>query len=334
MAELLRKLSEIHGVSGNETAVRELIISEIQNKADDITVDTMGNIIALKRGKISGKTIAVTANMDESGFIVSKITDKGYIKFKSVGTVDQRKLVSKKVVTQSGVKGVIGMKAIHLQTKDERENVVKVKDLFIDIGAKDKEEAERTAKLGEYITFDTSFAEIGENIKGKALDRSGVCYALINALDGEYPYDFYAIFTVQHEVGARGAQITAHRVNADVILTVSSAETADMYDCGEGGLKLGDGVCVSYMDARVIPDRPLTDKIIGLANEKGIKLQTKVTLPYRTDGGAMQITDTKVISAQIPCRYSHSPVSIMNRGDIEETTKFIELYLNKIGELV
>ena len=334
MAELLKKLSCLHGVSGNETAVRGLIISEINDIADEIAVDTMGNIIALKKGKTSGKTIAVTANMDEPGFIISGITDKGYIKFKSVGAVDARKLVSKKVVTQSGIKGVIGMKAIHLQTKDERENVVKVKDLFIDIGAKDKEEAEKTVKLGEYITFDTDYAEMGENVKGKALDRSGACFALINALDSECPYDFYAIFTAQHEVGARGAQIAAHRVNAEVILTVSAAETADMYDCSEGGLKLGDGVCVSYMDARVIPDRPLTDKIIVLATENGIKLQTKVTMPYRTDGCAMQITDTKVISAQIPCRYSHSPVSIMNRGDIDEATKLIKLYLNKIGELI
>ena len=334
MAELLKKLSGLHAVSGNETAIRELILSEIRNKADDITVDTMGNIIALKKGKASGKIIAVTANMDEPGFIISQITDKGYLKFKPVGTVDPRKLVSKKVVTQSGVKGVIGMKAIHLQTKDERENVVKVKDLFIDIGAKDREEAEKAVKLGEYITFDTCFADIGENVKGKALDRAGACLALINALNGEYPYDFYAIFTAQKEVGARGTQIAAHRVNADVVLSVSSAETADMYDCKKGGINLGGGVCVSYMDARVIPDRPLTDKITALAKENGIKLQTKVITPVKTDGGAVQITDAKVITAQIPCRYSHSPVSIMNKGDISETEQFIKLYLTKIGEMI
>lgn len=334
MAELLRDLSEIHAVSGNETAVRELILSEISSKADKVTVDTMGNIIALKKGKTRGKTIAVVANMDEIGLITSSFTEKGYIKFKLVGDIDPRKLVSKKVVTAGGVKGVIGMKAIHLQTRDERENVVKVKDLFIDIGAKDKEEAENAVKLGEYITFDTAFAEIGENVKGKALDRAGVCFALINVLDGEYPCDFYAIFTAQKEVGARGAQIAAHRVNADVILTVSSVETADMYDCKIGGTKLGGGVCVSYMDARVIPDRQLTVKFINLSKNNDIKLQDKVTAPYRTDGGAMQIMDTLILSIQIPCRYSHSPVSIMNKGDITETEKLIKLYLNKIGEMI
>lgn len=334
MAELLKKLSEIHGVSGNENPIRELILSEISDKADEITVDTMGNIIALKRGKTSGKTIALAANMDEPGFIISGITDKGYIKFKSVGSVDPRKLVSKKFVTQNGVKGVIGMKAIHLQTKDERENVVKVNDLFADIGASSREEAEKQVKLGEYITFDTCFAEIGENIKGKALDRSGASYALIKALDSEYPYDFYAIFTAQHEVGARGAQIAAHRVNADVLLTVSSAETADMYDCKSGGIRLDGGACISYMDGAVIADRSLTDSLVGFAKEKGIKLQTKVTMPYRTDGGSVQIMDTKVINAVIPCRYSRSPVSIMSKGDIDETIKLIKLYLNKIGELI
>ena len=334
MAELLKRLSESHGVSGAETAVRHLILFEIKDKADEITIDTMGNIIALKKGQARGKTIAVTANMDEAGLIISSVTDKGYIKFKSVGDIDARKLVSKKVITESGVKGVIGMKAIHLQTRDERQNVVKVKDLYIDIGAKDKEQAEKRVRLGEYVTFTTEFAQIDKNVKGKALERSGACYALINALSGDYPNDFYAIFTAQHEVGARGAKIAAHRVNADAILTVSAAETADMYGCDEGGMKLGEGVCVSYMDRAVIADKPLTDKFISLARENGIRAKAKVTRPYSSDGGAMQLTDTKVISAVIPCRYALSPVSIMSMGDIEETEKFIRLYLNKIGELI
>lgn len=212
MVELLKKLSQANGVSGDETTVRDIIIDEIKNHVDDINIDSMGNIIALKRGDDSSKTIAVTANMDEPGFIVSDITDSGYIKFKAVGEIDPRKIISKKVVIgKDKVKGVIGMKAIHLQTKSERENVVKASKLFIDIGAVSKKEAKKCVSLGDYITFDTSFTEIEDRFKGKALDRSSVCTALINALKSKHQYDLCACFLAQHEVGARGADIVTHR---------------------------------------------------------------------------------------------------------------------------
>lgn len=334
MAELLKELSQAHGVSGNEHAVRELILGEIREKTDAAVCDSMGNLIAHKKGKSCGKTIAVAVNMDEPGFIVSEITDKGYLKFKSVGNVDPRKVVSKKVVTAGGVKGVIGMKAIHLQTKDEREAAVKVKNLFIDIGAVDKADAEKRVKLGEYITFDTEFAVAGENVKGKALDRSGACYALIKALEADYPYDFYAIFTTQHETGARGANIAAHRVNADVLLTISSADTDDMYDCKNTSLKLGGGVVISLRDKTAVADKVLSDKLISIAKENGIKINVGVTMPNSSDGCRAQLEGAALVNAVIPCRYSRSPVSIMNLGDVEETVKLIKLYLNKIGEII
>ena len=333
MADLIKRLSEDFGVSGAEDDVRRLIINEIKDKTDEITVDTMGNVIALKKGKTRGKTIAVAAPMDEVGLIISEITDKGYLKFKLVGSIDARKLVSKRVVTRSGIKGVIGMKAVHLRTKSERETVTKTKDLFIDIGAKDKGDAEKRARLGEYVTFDTSFADLGERVKGKALERSAACAALINALDGEYPYDFYAVFTVQHEVGSRGAAAVSHRLNADAVLTVTAAETTDMYGCEAQGLKLGEGVTVSLRDMRVISDRSLAEKLLDTANENGIRVNRGVTSDT-TDGAAAQLTDARVVSALIPCRYARSPVLIADKGDIEETEKFIKLYLNKIGELI
>ena len=333
MADLMKRLSEGFGVSGAEDDVRRLIIDEIKDKTDEITVDTMGNVITLKKGKTRGKTIAVTTPMDEVGLIISEITDKGYLKFKPVGSIDARKLVSKRVVTRGGVKGVIGMKAVHLRTKSEREAVTKTKDLFIDIGAKDKADAEKRARLGEYVTFDTEFADLGGRVKGKALERSAVCMALINTLSGVYPYDFYAVFTVQHEAGSRGAAAVSHRLNADAVLTVTAAETTDMYGCGAQGLKLGEGVTISLRDARVISDRSLTEKLLDAAKESGIRVNRGVTSDL-TDGGAAQLTDARVVSALIPCRYARSPVSIADKGDIEEAEKFIKLYLNIIGELI
>lgn len=339
MAELLKMLSETNGVSGNENAVRDIIIEKIKDHADEIHVDSMGNVIALKRGADESKTFAVTANIDEPGFILSGITDKGYLKFKAVGTVDARKLVSKKVVIgDDKIKGVIGMKAIHLQTRSERENVVAVSKLFIDVGAKDKEEAEKCVKLGDYVTFDTEFTVLGDNVKGKALDRSGACLALIKAFQKEYKYNVCACFLVQHEVGARGAKIVSHRINPDAVLTVSAADTEDMYGCDDtnSGCKLGKGVVINYSDKTVIADKTFTDKMVKAAKKAKIKIQPKVMKPHSSDSGAMQTGayGTACLNAVIPCRYSHSPVSIMSQSDISAAADYISLFLNEIGELI
>lgn len=339
MAELLKMLSETNGVSGNENAVRDIIIRKIKDNADEIHVDSMGNVIALRKGADESKTFAVTANIDEPGFIVSGVTDKGYLKFKAVGTVDARKLVSKKVVIgDDKIKGVIGMKAIHLQTRSERENVVAVSKLFIDIGAKDKEEAGKRVRLGDYVTFDTEFTVLGDNVKGKALDRSGACLALIKAFQKEYKYNVCACFLVQHEVGARGAKIVSHRINPNAVLTVSAADTEDMYGCDDinSGCKLGKGVVINYSDKTVIADKTLTDKMVKVAKKAKINIQPKVMKPHSSDSGAMQTGayGTVCLNAVIPCRYSHSPVSIMSQSDISAAADYISLFLNEIGDMI
>lgn len=339
MTELLKMLSEESGVSGNEAFVRNIITNAIKNSTDRIKIDSMGNVIALKKGSDRSKMIAITVNMDEPGFIISGITDKGYLKFKSVGNIDPRKIISKKVIVgDNKIKGVIGMKAIHLQTRSERENVVAVSKLFIDIGAKDKAEAEKYAKLGDYVTFDTEFNMIGDRAAGKALDRSGACYALIKALKNQYRYDIYACFLVQHEVGARGAKIVSHRINPDAVLTVSSVDTSDMYGCEEinSGAKIGDGIIINYADRTVITDKKLTDTMIKAAQKEKINLQVKTLKPFDSDTGMMQYNAgcAVCLNAAIPCRYSHSPVSLMSVKDIDSAAEYISLFLNKIGEII
>ncbi len=338
MAELLKILSEANAVSGNEKEVRDIIISQIKDYTDSIEIDSMGSVIAFKKGKSSSKTIAVTAHMDEPGFIVSSVTDKGYLKFKAVGQIDPRKLVSKKVVIgENKIKGVIGMKAIHLQTRSERENVVPVGKLFIDIGAKDRADAEKRISLGNYVTFDTEFDIIDARAKGKALDRSGVCASAINALKDDYPYDVYFVFLAQSEVGARGAKIVSERINPDVILTVSSTDTEDMYGCkDEIGCKIGHGIAVNYSDRGVISDKALTDKMTKEAEKSNITVQKRVIKAFTSDSGALQTSASAVpcINAVIPCRYSHSPVSLMSLDDIQSGTEYIKLFLNKIGEMI
>ena len=208
---------------------------------------------------------------------------------------------------------------------------------MIDIGAKDKEDAEKYVKLGDYVTFDTEFMQIGSNVKGKALDRSGICTSLINAVEKEYKYDTYMCFLVQREVGARGAKIVSHRINADIILSVSSAETADMYGCeSNAGVKLGDGAVVNFADRTIIADKEITEKMIKAAKKAKIKVQPQVLMPQTSDGGAMQSGADGAIclSSSVPCRYSHSPVSVMSLDDINSMTEYIRLFLNKIGEMI
>ncbi|MBR4173304.1 MAG: M42 family peptidase, partial [Clostridia bacterium] len=154
---LLKELTNLSGVSGNEGAVHDFIINEISPYADSITVDSIGNVIALKKGA-SSKKIMLSAHMDEVGFIISEITDKGYLKFKTVGGIDTRTILAKRVkIGKNGVLGVIGMKAVHLQKKSEREETPEIKDLYIDIGAKNKDSAENLVSLGDYATFETEF---------------------------------------------------------------------------------------------------------------------------------------------------------------------------------
>ncbi len=338
MAELLKKLSQTNGVSGNEEYIRSVIIEEIEKYADNIEVDSMGNIIAFKRGKYDSRKIAVTANIDEPGFIISGVTDKGYLKFKAVGKIDDRKLVSKRVlIYKRGVKGIIGMKAIHLQTRSERDNVTSHSSLFIDIGAKDKKTALENVCLGDYITFDTEFTVLGKNIKGKALDRAGSCYALINAMKNECKFDTYFCFTVQHEVGARGANIVSHRLDADVVLTISSADTEDMYDCkNTSGSKLGDGIIINCIDRHFLPTGNISFDMAEKAKKKGIKIQLHSMKNHESGAGVMQYgrAGREAISVVLPCRYSHSPVSVMSVEDINSCTEYIDLFLNEIGDMI
>ena len=174
-------------------------------------------------------------------------------------------------------KGVIGMKAIHLQTKSNVKMLWQFQSCLLTSAQRTKRMRKKYVKLGDYVTFDTEFMQISSNVKGKALDRSGICTSLINAIDKEYKYDTYMCFLVQREVGARGAKIVSHRINADVILSVSSAETADMYGCeSNAGAKLGDGAVVNFADRTIIADKEITEKMVKAAKKAKIKLQSQV----------------------------------------------------------
>lgn len=301
MACLLETLCNENGVSGNEHKIRDIIKKEIADLADDISVDTIGNLIAVKHGK-TGRKIMLVSHMDEPGYIVSEITDTGYIKFRAVGKIDPRTIVSKRVsIGENKIKGIIGMKAIHLQKKEERENVVSVSDLFIDIGAKDKKDAQKKVSLGDYIAFDTEFREIGDCVKGKALDARISCVCLIEALKQSYDCTVYAVFASQSETGGRGAGVAAYSINPDMAVIIDTVESADMFGVKphEKKAALGSGAVVE---------------------ESAFKTADAVAVQTARGG-------TKIIRISVPCRYSHTPVCIASKSDIKSAAERIGLFV-------
>ncbi len=280
----------------------------------------------------------LSAHMDEVGFIVSGITDKGFIEFKTVGGIDTRVIISKKVVIgKNKVKGVIGMKAIHLQKRSERESVPQVRDIFIDIGAKDKKTAEEKVKLGDYIAFDTQFEMLGEDtVKAKAIDDRAGCAILLELIKKPVKYDTYFCFTTQEEVGLRGARVAAHRINPDIALVLEATTCSDVYgfDEHEYVTSMGEGAVVTFMDRTTIVDKKLRSWLYDTAKNMGIPVQYKRTTAGGNDAGRIHLTrgGVKTASVSVPCRYLHSPCGLASLKDIKAACDVAEMFLSRIDE--
>ncbi len=332
---LLKKLSELNGVSGNEEKVREFIIDEIKAYADKIYVDIMGNLIVYIRGESSDKKIMAAAHIDEVGAIVSQITDDGYLKFKTVGGIDERVLIAKKVVVDDRIEGVIGIKAIHLQEKSERDKTASVSSLAIDIGANSKEEAEGMVKIGDYISFKCEFSSFGDNsYKGKALDDRCGCAILLSLAKQKYYYDTYLCFTVQEEVGTRGAAVCARQIMPDLAIILENTTCSDVYQTPDH-LKVtefGGGAALSIVDGGSYSDAFVTKKLYEYAKENGISVQYKRTTSGGNDARSIQLAGygVKTVVVSTPCKYLHSPVGVISKADFEASEKLAEAFLKNI----
>lgn len=331
MDELLKRLSETDGVSGNENDIRDIVKTEAAKYADSVTVDNIGNVIAYKKGRSSAKKIMLCAHMDEVGLMVSYIEDNGFIRFKPVGGIDKRILLAKRVrIGKNKIMGVIGVKAIHLQSPAERSSVIQLSSMYIDVGAASKEET--GVKIGDYISFDTAFDDFGDGkMKGKALDdRLGVA-ALLKILENTYDDDIYACFTVQEEIGLRGAGPAAYVIKPDIAIVCEATTAADVPDVkeAEAVTVLGNGPALSYADAATIGDKRLVGDLLKIARENGIEHQIKRAASGGNDAGAIHISrdgiPTAVIS--VPCRYIHSPVSVAEYSDHTAMEELLDAYL-------
>lgn len=331
---MLKDLCLLNGTSGREDAVRNYIIEKIKDKCE-YSVDALGSVIAFKKGKKApDKKVLVAAHTDEVGFIITDITDDGYLRFAPVGGIDAAVVLGRRVDI-NGIKGVVGAKAVHLLSDDEKKNEPAFDKLAIDIGAADKAEAEKAVSLGDCAYFASDYCEFGDGfIKSKALDDRIGCMLMIELINSDLEYDTYFCFNVQEEVGLRGSGCSAYAVKPDVAVILESTTAADIDDVtgGDKCCVLGKGPVVSFMDSRTIYDKQIFDLAFEVAKENNIKIQTKTKIAGGNDAGAIQKSGAgcRVAAVSLPCRYIHSGSSVVKIADIEETRRFLPLFLSKL----
>ena len=314
---LLQLLSQTNGISGDESAVREIIISQIKDFATDYHIDNIGNLIVFKKGrKIPQKKLLLSAHMDEVGFIVTHITQEGYLKFDEVGGIDRRVVMGKSVTVGKAVKGVIVAEPMHLLNGEQRNIIPKYDKMYIDIGASSKKEAEQYVTLGDSIQFDSQFDWNNGIITGKALDDRVGCFILINMIQSELEYDMYFSFVVQEEVGLRGAKCASYAVNPDFAIIVEATTAADIPNIAEEKqvCHVGEGAVISFMDRRTIYDKALVKSAMECAE----KVQYKQAVAGGNDAGAIQSSQNgvRVLAVSLPCRYLHSNCSLIAESDL------------------
>ena len=336
---LLEKLCNCDGVSGDEDEVRNIIRQQAKGFTEKIETDKLGNLICFRSGARHDKKIMLSAHMDEVGFIISGVTDSGYLKFKTVGGIDTRVILGKRVRFKNGVRGIIGVKAIHLLSKEEEKSVPKISQLYIDIGTSCKDEAKKYVSVGDYACFDTEYEQIGSGrIKAKAVDDRAGCYALLEAMKEKPAFDTYYCFTVQEEVGLRGSGVCAYRIKPNVALVAESTTCSDVYKTKpeQTVTVCGGGAALSYMDRATITDRRLFNALVKMAEKENIPYQLKKTTAGGNDAGSIHLSAGGILTASVsaPCRYIHSPAGVADLRDIDALVSFAKAYCKNIGEIL
>lgn len=334
MLNTVKELCALSGVGGWEDEVREYIMRHAAPYADEMRVDGLGNLIVCKRGtKPTGNKLMLCAHMDEVGLIVRSITDEGYLKFDTVGSIDTRVLIGKKVLVGCARHpGVIGIKAYHLVSDEEEKNTPKADALYIDIGAKDKEQAQAMIELGEPCVFDTQSENFGDGmLKAKAIDDRLCCTMLLKLLEQPLPMDVTFVFSVQEEVGCRGAFGAAFALQPEIAL-VTDCTTACDFPTVEGQAqvcRLGDGPVIPFMDAGVVVDRGLFEQMRRIATENHIPWQTKHMVTGGTDAMAIQPSQSgvRVVGVSAPVRYLHTTASVGCVKDFENMLKLLRCFI-------
>lgn len=336
MLENLKKLCSLCSISGDESEVRDYIINEIKDHCE-YSVDPLGSIIAFKKGKKTPqKKLLVSAHMDEVGLIVTYINDDGSLLVSPVGGVEAGAVMGRKLfVGNNKLPAAAGSVAVHNLSKKDRDKAPDIKDIYADIGALSKHEAEQMVNLGDPVYFDGDFVRLGENkIAAKAIDDRFGCALMIELIKQDIMYDTYFTFVVQEEIGLRGARAASYTVDPDMAL-VLEATTASDIPSAEDDKKvccLGDGPVVSFMDRATIYHSDLYRLAFDTARELEIPCQTKTAVAGGNDAGTIHTSRGGVmtLAVSLPCRYIHSPSCVADIRDIEATAVLVKELIKRM----
>lgn len=337
MNQLLKNLTEAVGVSSYEHEVRALILDLIKDHVDEWHVDALGNLIAIKKGTgASDLRVLVDAHMDEVGLMITGYDSNGTLKFEPIGGFNNRTLLGKVVqIGPQKITGIIGARPIHLLTASERGSVVKMDAMRIDIGAKDKDTASGKIKVGELAAFVTEYEEVGDCAIGKAFDNRAGCAVLVELLQAApYPFDLTASFSVQEEVGLRGATVVGYSVNPDVAFILESTPAYDLpnKDDASPNVALGKGPSIYVMDRVTIQDPRLVAHITKTAVAHHIPFQIRRPGGGGTNTASIQRAQGGIPAATIavPGRHAHTPTMMINLEDYANVVKLAEATLRSL----
>ncbi|NQX92514.1 MAG: M42 family metallopeptidase [Flavobacteriales bacterium] len=335
--ELLKEICETPGAPGFEEPIRKIVLREVTPLVDEVQIDNMGNVLAIKRGKESKKAM-VGAHMDEIGFIVTHIDDNGFLRFHTLGGFDPKTLTAQRVIVhgKKDVIGVMGSKPIHIMSPEERNKAPKIKDYFIDLGMP-KEEVEKYISIGDPVTRERGLIEMGDCVNCKSIDNRISVFILIEALRniGDVPYDVYGVFTVQEEVGIRGANVSSLKIQPHFGFGLDTTIAFDTPGAGahERVTSLGKGTGIKIMDARTICDTRMVRYLKEKAEKHSILWQPEILTAGGTDtAGIQQMTPGGSIAGaiSIPTRHIHSVIEMAHKSDIQNSIDLLRVALQEL----
>lgn len=339
--DLLKKICETPGAPGFEQRIRAVVLEELKGLTDELSIDNMGNVIAVKKGK-SDKRVMIAAHMDEIGFIVKHIDEDGFVRFHPLGGFDPKTLTSQRVIVhgKEDLYGVLGSKPIHLMKPEERSKMMPLSEYFIDLGM-EKEKVDQLVTVGNPITRDRALIEMGDCVNSKSLDNRVSVFILLEVLKAlkgkEVPHDVYAVFTVQEEVGLRGAISATHLIDPDfgfgldvtIAFDVPGAQPHEMVT------KLGKGTAVKIMDGSVISDYRMVDFLCKLATKYDIPYQKEVLPAGGTDTAGIQRFGKKGAitgAISIPLRHIHQTIEMAHKKDIRDSIDLLTRALEDLDQ--
>lgn len=332
--KLLRKICKTPGVPGFEQRIRKVVIDEISDYVDKVEVDNLGNVYAIKYGSDDSKRVMVAAHMDEIGFIVNYIDERGFIRFQPLGGFDPKTLSSQRVIIHGteDIIGVMGSKPIHIMKDEEKGKPVKLEDFYIDTGLS-VDEVKKIVSIGDTITRKSKLIEMGDCLNAKSLDNRISVYILVETLkllkDKEIPYTLYGVFSVQEEIGIRGANVAAHNINPYFGFGLDTTIAFDLPGSKpeEVVTKLGDGVAIKILDGSVVCDYRMVDYMKTTANKNDIKWQAELLPKGGTDTAGIQRmskTGSIVGAVSIPTRHIHQTIEMVHKEDVLYGIKLLQ----------